>query len=66
MDAGGLGFDPDFLGKASAVGSVAGLAGVGLYNACYKEAALSTVILWTTLVSSLLGLAPLALSLIHI
>ncbi|KAK7242574.1 hypothetical protein SO694_00017458 [Aureococcus anophagefferens] len=44
-----------------AVGSVAGLAGVGLYNACYKEAALSTVILWTTLVSSLLGLAPLAL-----
>ena len=61
VDAGGLGFDPDFLGKASAVGSVAGLAGVGLYNACYKEAALSTVILWTTLVSSLLGLAPLAL-----
>ena len=60
-DAGGLGFDPDFLGKASAVGSVAGLAGVGLYNALYKEAALSSVILWTSVASAALGLAPLAL-----
>lgn len=61
VDSGGLGFDPDFLGKASAAGSVAGLAGVAAYNRFYKTSPLSTVILWSTVASALLGLAPLAL-----
>ena len=61
VDAGGLGFDPDFLGRASAAGSVAGLVGVAAYNGLFKEARLSSVILWSSVASAIIGLAPLAL-----
>ena len=61
VDAGGLGFDPEFLGRASAAGSVAGLVGVAAYNGLFKDARLSSVIFWTSVASAVLGLAPLAL-----
>ena len=61
VGAGGLGFDPSFLGTAAAVGSAAGLAGVFLYNRFYKDAPLSSVIRTTSIASAALGLAPLAL-----
>lgn len=57
----GLGFDPDFTGKASAAASAAGLAGVGAYNLFFKEAKLSKVIQWTTILSAVIGATPLLL-----
>ena len=56
-EAGGLGFDAEFLGRASAAGSVAGLAGVGAYNAFYKQSPLSQVILATSVASAIIGCA---------
>lgn len=57
----GLGFDPDFLGSASAASSLAGLVGVAAYNRFYKDAPLSQVIKWTSLASAFIGCAPLIL-----
>lgn len=57
----GLGFDPDFVGVASAASSVAGLAGVAAYNALYKEQPLSRVIKYTSLASAVLSCLPLVL-----
>jgi len=61
VDSGGLGFDPEFIGQASALGSVAGLVGVFLYNKFFKDLPLSKVVLGTSLLSAALGCAPLVL-----
>ena len=58
---GGLGFDPDFLGKASAIGSVAGMVGIAAYNAFFSKARLSSIIATTATLSAIIGCLPLVL-----
>jgi len=60
-EAGGLGFSPDFIGKASALGNVAGIIGVTAYNTFYQNAPLSKVIAITSVLSAVLGCLPLVL-----
>ena len=48
-------------GRSTVVVVGAGLAGVAAYNALWKDATISSVVLWTSVASALIGLAPLAL-----
>jgi hypothetical protein len=56
-----LGFTPEFLGRVRLAGSLASLAGVGLYNFCLKDVPLRRMFLWTSLLGAGLGLTQVLL-----
>uniref|UniRef100_A0A7S3K602 Folate/biopterin transporter n=1 Tax=Aureoumbra lagunensis TaxID=44058 RepID=A0A7S3K602_9STRA len=58
---GGLGFDPEFVGRASALGNVAGFLGIASYNAFFSKTRLSTIIGTTSALSAIVGCLPLVL-----
>lgn len=56
-----LGFKPEFLGRVQLAGSIAGLAGVWIYQKFLRTAKISDVLLWSSLASLPPGLLQLAL-----
>jgi folate/biopterin transporter len=56
-----LGFDPEFLGRVRLVTSLASLLGIWLFQQFFKAVAVRTLFLWTTLLSSSLGMTTLLL-----
>jgi len=56
-----LGFTPEFLGRVRLVTSLASLLGVWLFQRFLKTIAFRKIFIWTTLLSSLLGLTALLL-----
>ncbi len=56
-----LGFNPEFLGRVRLVTSVASLLGIWLFQRFFKAVAMRTIFLWTTLLSSGLGMTTLLL-----
>ncbi|PSC76431.1 folate-biopterin transporter chloroplastic [Micractinium conductrix] len=56
-----LGFMPEILGRIRLVGALASLAGVGLYNFKLKHVPLRTILQWTAVAGTLLGLTQLML-----
>jgi folate/biopterin transporter len=56
-----LGFTPEFLGRVRLVTSLASLIGVWLFQQFLKNIPFRQIFLWTTIISSLLGLTALLL-----
>jgi folate/biopterin transporter len=56
-----LGFPPEFLGRVRLVTSVAALVGVWVFQRYLREVAIRRMLLWTTVLSSGLGLTSLLL-----
>jgi folate/biopterin transporter len=56
-----LGFEPEFLGRVRLVTSLASLLGIWLFQQFFKAVAVRTLFLWTTLLSSSLGMTTLLL-----
>ena len=56
-----LGFTPEFLGRVRLAGSLASLAGVGVYNFGLKEVPLRKMFLWTSLLGATLGMTQVLL-----
>ncbi|PZD73450.1 Folate-biopterin transporter [Acaryochloris thomasi RCC1774] len=56
-----LGFNPEFLGRVRLVTSLASLFGIWLFQRFFKAVAMRTIFLWTTLLSSALGMTTLLL-----
>lgn len=56
-----LGFNPEFLGRVRLVTSLASLLGIWLFQRFFKAVAVRTIFLWTTLISSGLGMTTLLL-----
>ncbi|MGB7413628.1 MAG: folate/biopterin family MFS transporter [Thermosynechococcaceae cyanobacterium] len=56
-----LGFNPEFLGRVRLVTSLASLLGIWLFQRFFKAVAIRTIFLWSTLLSSALGLTTLLL-----
>ncbi len=56
-----LGFTPEFLGRVRLVTSLASLLGVWLFQRFLKTVPFRQILIWTTLLSSLLGLTALLL-----
>jgi folate/biopterin transporter len=56
-----LGFPPEFLGRVRLVTSIASLVGVWVFQRFLKAVPLRHIFLWSTLISSLLGLTALIL-----
>jgi folate/biopterin transporter len=57
----GLGLGPEFLGRVRLVTSVAGLAGVWLYQQYFRTQSIKSILFWSTLVSFPLGMLPVLL-----
>mmetsp|Transcript_34755 Transcript_34755/g.33075 ORF Transcript_34755/g.33075 Transcript_34755/m.33075 type:complete len:566 (-) Transcript_34755:44-1741(-) len=58
---GGLGFQPEFLGRVRLAASIAALVGVTVYRTFLKDVSIKSIILWTTLISIPLSLTQLML-----
>lgn len=56
-----LGFNPEFLGRIRWVTSLASLLGIWIFQRFLKDVALRTIFLWSTLLSSSLGMTTLLL-----
>ncbi len=56
-----LGFNPEFLGRVRLVTSLASLLGIWMFQRFFKSVALRTIFLWTTFLSSGLGMTTLLL-----
>jgi folate/biopterin transporter len=56
-----LHFNPEFLGRVQLISSIAGLFGVWLFQRYLKNVPMRRIFLWTTLISTLLGLSSLLL-----
>jgi folate/biopterin transporter len=56
-----LGFNPEFLGKVRLATSLAGLVGVWIFQRYLKSVPMRRIFLWTTLISTVLGLTSLIL-----
>ena len=56
-----LGFSPEFLGRVRLVTSLASLLGIWLFQRFFKAVAIRKIFLWSTLLSSALGLTTLLL-----
>jgi folate/biopterin transporter len=56
-----LHFNPEFLGKVQLISSIAGLFGVWLFQRFLRNVPMRRIFLWTTLISTLLGLTSLLL-----
>lgn len=56
-----LGFNPEFLGTVRLVTSIAGLVGVWVFQRYLKAIPMRRIFLWTTIISTLLGLTSLLL-----
>lgn len=56
-----LGFNPEFLGTVRLATSLAGLLGVWIFQRYLKAVPMRRIFLWTTLISTLLGLTSLVL-----
>lgn len=56
-----LGFNPEFLGTVKFVTSLAGLAGVWVFHRFLKDVPIRRIFLWSTIISSTLGLTSLIL-----
>jgi folate/biopterin transporter len=57
----GLGLGPEFLGRVRLVTSVAGLAGVWLYQQYFRTKSIKSILFWSTLASFPLGMLPVLL-----
>jgi folate/biopterin transporter len=56
-----LGFNPEFLGTVKLVTSLAGLVGVWIFQRYLKAVPMRRIFLWTTIISTVLGLTSLIL-----
>ena len=56
-----LGLSPEFLGRVKLVTSVAGLAGVVIYNRFLKDVPIKSVLKWSTIWGTVLGSTQLIL-----
>jgi folate/biopterin transporter len=56
-----LGFNPEFLGTVRLATSLAGLLGVWIFQRYLKSVPMRRIFLWTTLISTILGLTSLVL-----
>ncbi|MDX1976310.1 MAG: folate/biopterin family MFS transporter [Pseudanabaenaceae cyanobacterium bins.68] len=56
-----LHFNPEFLGRVQLVSSIAGLFGVWLFQRYLKNVPMRRIFVWTTLISTILGLSSLIL-----
>jgi folate/biopterin transporter len=56
-----LHFNPEFLGRVQLISSIAGLFGVWLFQRYLKNVPMRRIFVWTTLISTLLGLTSLLL-----
>jgi folate/biopterin transporter len=56
-----LNFQPEFLGRVRLVASIASLMGVGVFRWKLKDTSSKSIILWSTIASTLLGLTPILL-----
>ena len=56
-----LGFEPEFLGRVRLVTSVASLIGIGLFQRFLKNIPFRSLMGWTTVISSVLGMSALLL-----
>jgi len=56
-----LHFNPEFLGRVQLISSIAGLFGVWLFQRFLKNVPMRQIFIWTTLISTLLGLTSLLL-----
>jgi len=56
-----LGFQPEFLGRVQLVTSIAALLGVWLFQRFFKSVPFRRIFLWTTILSSALGMSMLLL-----
>jgi folate/biopterin transporter len=57
----GLGLGPEFLGRVRLVTSIAGLAGVWLYQRYFRSSSIKSILFWSTVVSFPLGMLPVLL-----
>ena len=56
-----LGFAPEFLGRVALARAVAALAGVGVYNAYFKDVPLKKMFFWSAIAGTTLGMTQLIL-----